>query len=140
MFAHPGHLKLSTGSHTTSLVTPVLSAIPDGHTAILEVKVTMARRASDVKSALTMAVYCVTSGERHENLWIKDTQYSESPSAAQELTNHGEWKEYTFTISGVSNTDRLNIRPAENGYTNGKAVHYINDVTVTVKALAPVAE
>ena len=140
MFAHPGHLKLSTGSHTTSLVTPVLSAIPDGHTAILEVKVTMARRASDVKSALTMAVYCVTSGERHENLWIKDTQYSESPSAAQELTNHGEWKEYTFTISGVSNTDRLNIRPAENGYTNGKAVHYINDVTVTVKALTPVAE
>lgn len=138
MFAHPGHLKLSTGSHTTSLVTPVLSAIPDGQTATLEVKVTMARRASDVKSPLTMAVYCVTSGELQTNLWIKDPQYSESPSVAQELTNHGEWKEYTFTISGVSNTDRLNIRPAE--YTNGKAVHYINDVTVTVKALTPVAE
>ena len=138
LYSAAGHVKMSSGSNTSSLVTPVLTAIPDNMTATLEVKVTMARNASQKDYTLKMAVSNIT-GTRNTNLSIASL-VTKGVTDPQELTNINEWKEYTFTISGVSNTDRLNIRPAENGYTNGKAVHYINDVTVTVKALTPVAE
>ena len=138
LYSAAGHVKMSSGSATSSLVTPVLTAIPDNMTATLEVKVTMARNATQTDSPLKMAVSNIT-GTRNTNLSITSL-VTKGVTDSQELTNINEWKEYTFTISGVSNTDRLNIRPAENGYTNGKAVHFINDVTVTVKALTPVAE
>lgn len=138
LYSAAGHVKMSSGSYTSSLVTPVLAAIPDDMTATLEVKVTMARNASQKDYTLKMAVSNIT-GTRNTNLSIASL-VTKGVTDPQELTNINEWKEYTFTISGVSNTDRLNIRPAENGYTNGKAVHFINDVTVTVKALTPVAE
>ena len=138
LYAAAGHVKMSTGSHTTSLVTPVLSAIPDNYSATLQVKVTMARNAAQVGSPLNMTVSNIT-GERQENLWIKDPVFK-GYSEVKELTNHSEWEEYVFTIAGVENTDRLNIRPKDGEYTNGKAVHYINDVTVTVTALTPIAQ
>ncbi|MBO5312054.1 MAG: hypothetical protein J6A91_08385 [Bacteroidales bacterium] len=138
MFGHCGYFKLGSGSYTTSIVTPELTAIPDGSTATLEVKVTMARKADDRQSELHMAVSSM-KGTRQDDLHMDNVTIN-GTSDSQQLTNYGKWEKYTFTIDGVEKGDRLNITPVAGKYTNGKAVHYINDVTVTVKALTPVAE
>ena len=138
MFGHCGYFKLGSGSYTTSIVTPELTAIPDRSTATLEVKVTMARKADDRQYELHMAVSSM-KGTRQDDLHMDNVTIN-GTSDSQQLTNYGKWEKYTFTIDGVEKGDRLNITPVAGKYTNGKAVHYINDVTVTVKALTPVAE
>lgn len=131
VYAHGGHLKIGTGSNTASLVTPRLTAIPQGKSATLKVEVTMARH-KDHTGTLKMAVSSIEADFDGSKSIANTVKFKQS-SAAIELTNKNVWQKYTFTISNVVTNDRLVIGPSE--YTNGKSIYFVSDVVVTVTGL-----
>ena len=131
VYAHGGHLKIGTGSNTASLVTPRLTAIPQGKSATLEVEVTMARH-KDHTDPLKMAVSSINA-EFDDDKSIANTVNFKKTSETIELTNKNVWQKYTFTISDVDANDRLVIGPYD--YTKGKSIYFVSDVVVTVTGL-----
>lgn len=131
VYAHGGHLKIGTSSNTASLVTPRLTAIPQGKSATLEVEVTMARH-SDHTDPLTMAVSSINADFDNKKA-IANTVNFKKTSETIELANKNVWQKYTFTINDVDANDRLVIGPSE--YKNGKSIYFVSDVVVTVTDL-----
>ena len=130
VYSHVGCIKLGTGSNNTWLTTPVLSAIPDGKTADLEITVTLS--AYDASAVATGFVY---AGNIADKASIADaTNVIKSSEIA---TTVREWKTYTVTLSGVNNTMRLAIGPDNDTAktAKGKGRMFINDVVVKITDL-----
>lgn len=129
MYAHVGCVKLGTGSNNTWITTPVLSAIPDGKKADLEITVTLSAWSG---ATLTGFVYAGNIADKASI--TAATNVVKSSSLA---TVVGAWKTYTVTLSGVDNTMRLAIGPDNDTSktAKGKGRMVVNDVVVKIKAL-----
>ncbi len=130
VYSHVGCVKMGTNSNNTWITTPVLSAIPAGKKADLEITVTLA--AYDDAAVKTAFVY---AGNIANEANISTAQ--NVIKSSQITTAVGSWKTYTVTLSGVDNTMRLAIGPDNDvaKTAKGKARMFVNDVVVKVTAL-----
>lgn len=129
IYAHVGCVKLGTGSNNTWLTTPVLSAIPAGKKADLEITVTLATWSGAVTTGF---VYAGNIADKASITTATNVIKSSSVT-----TSVGAWNTYTITLSGVDNTMRLAIGPDNDTSktAKGKGRMVVNDVVVKIKAL-----
>lgn len=129
IYAHVGCVKLGTGSNNTWLTTPVLSAIPDGKKADLEITVTLA-----AWSGATTTGFVYAGNIADKASITAATNVVKSSSLA---TVVGAWNTYKVTLTGVDNTMRLAIGPDNDTAktAKGKGRMVVNDVVVKIKAL-----
>lgn len=130
VYSHVGCVKMGTGSNNTWLTTPVLSAIPAGKKADLEITVTLA--AYDAAAVATGFVYAGNIADK-----ASITTAANVIKSSQITTTVGQWKTYTVTLSGVDNTMRLAIGPDNDTAktAKGKGRMLVNDVVVKVTDL-----
>lgn len=129
VYGHLGFVKLGTSSNLSWITTPVLSAIPAGKKADLEITVTLATWSGAVTTALVMA------GNAADASAV--TAATNVISSSLLTTKVGAWTTYTVTLSGVDNTMRLAIGPntdtSKTAKSKGRMM--INDVVVKIKDL-----
>ena len=133
-FSRNGYLRVSSSSGRTHIVTPVLSCIPAGKQATIEVKVTASKYESStndvavfVENGLTMNSQTSSS----EPSYKKYTGASLENGYALGITSVKAWETKTVTISKVDSESQLVI-----GSLNAdKTRFYIDDVVVTVVSL-----
>ena len=129
VYSHVGMIKLGTGSNNTWLTTPVLSAIPAGMTADLEITVTLASYSG---GSSTGFVYAGNISDQASITTAQNVIKSSSMAISD-----GQWKTFTVTLSGVDNTMRLAIGPdSDTAVTaKGKGRMCVNDIVVKITSL-----
>lgn len=134
LYANQGYFKLGTGGAQSYLVTPELTAIPEGKKATLEVKVTLAAYPDDKKNVTqffvssqkgTMSANNMFTGTGTENKVVGDM----SADANERI----KWVTYTVTLADVNPGERLIIGAANNAGNNRIQV---SDVKVKITSLA----
>lgn len=135
LYANSGHIKLGTGTAQSYLVTPQLSAIPNGKSATVEVTVTVAvypDANNDLKN-LTEAVVSAETGTMGATnlLTLTSTPLENSAKISLKLSKTA-WNTYTVTLSNVTNANRIMVGGFNNAGNNRLLV---NDVVVKIKDL-----
>lgn len=135
LYANSGHIKLGTGGAQSYLVTPRLSAIPDGKSATVEVTVTVAvypDANNDLKN-LTKAVVSAETGTMGSSnlLSLTSTPLANKAEITLNLSKTA-WNTYTVTLSNVTNANRLMIGGLNDAGNNRLL---INDIVVKISEL-----
>lgn len=133
----PGYVKVGANSKHSSLVTPVLRAIPAGQEAEVTVKFKMAAYGSfdsfdDAERVMNVRVFDNTSTQSDRRIVSYDVM---STSETITVTGEGQWKEYTVKFSGVTPTSRIafgGVRPG----TGVQSRFMIDDIRVIVDKLS----
>ncbi len=134
VYAHAGFVKLGIGDAKSSIMTPQLSAIPEGKKATLEIKVTAARR-HDVSSLNMLVSYHDISKEYPTDYIMNDIPAFKTGTHANAGGISDKWETYTLTLNNVTNQHRLMIGPVKSA-DDDKSRMYVNDVVVTVISLS----
>ena len=136
--ARPGYLKIGTSANRTFVVTPQLSAIPDGKSATVTVKFKAAPYSGasseidpEEKAVAVKVLDTTTLGSD----W-KVTYDSEGDVQTFTLDGNqsSEWKEYSVTLKGVKGTSRIAIGGGRESATQTNRF-FLDDVCVKVDAL-----
>lgn len=129
IYAHVGCVKLGTKSNNTWLTTPVLSAIPSGKKAELEITVTLSGYSEAVQTGF---VYAGNIADKASITTATNVKKSSTLSTAV-----GTWKTFTVTLSDVDKTMRIAIGPDNDTdkTAKGKGRMVVNDVVVKIKSL-----
>lgn len=136
--ARPGYLKIGTSGNRTFVVTPKLSAIPDGKSATVTVKFKAAPyggASSEIdpeeKSVAVKVLDTTTLGSD----W-KVTYDSEGDAQIFTLDGNqsSDWKEYSVTLKGVKSTSRIAIGGGRESATQTNRF-FLDDVSVKIDAM-----
>ena len=139
--ARPGYVKMGTTSNRAFIVTPALSAIPDGKRAKVTVKFKAAPYGSvnsEINAAEKAVAVKVLDGATLSSTWKVSYQ---SIGDSELFTLDGEqscdWKEYSVTLEGVKCTSRIAIG---GGCDSATATNrfFLDDVSVSIAALEDV--
>lgn len=131
LYLQQGHVKLGTGSAQSYLVTPELSAIPEGKSATVKVEVTASAYYDD-RTRVTAGVVSAEIGTMSSNIFTPSTSAFSNSETFDMTGQNTEWVTYSAVLSGVTATTRLMLgaaTPEKNNRIN------ISDVKVTVTAL-----
>ena len=133
-FSRNGYLRVSSSSGRTHIVTPVLSCIPAGKVATLEVTVTAGKYESSSNDVAVFVEKDLTMNSQtspSEASYRKYTGASLADAHALGITSAKEWETKTVTISKVDSECQLVI-----GSLNAdKTRFFLDDVVVTVVGL-----
>ncbi|MBR0393903.1 MAG: hypothetical protein IIX04_02210, partial [Alistipes sp.] len=139
--ARPGYAKIGTSGNRTFMVTPALSAIPDGKSATVTVKFKAAPyggASSEIVPEEKALVVKVLDGTTLASDW-KVTYSSEGDS--KNLTLDGDqscdWKEYSVTLKDVRSTSRIAIGGGRESATQTNRF-FLDDVIVKVDSMEDV--
>ncbi len=135
-YSRPGYVKLGTTSNFGHLLTPVLSCIPSGKTATVEVSFRavdyVAESGNADGSSGQVAVYRGGVANTNVHMIIDKNTGEQKDTKLYDLGT--SWQSYTFTLTDVRNTDRILF-----GIDNDKRGTYprmnIDDITVTIVSI-----
>lgn len=130
-YVQQGHIKLGTGSDQSYLVTPQLSAIPEGKLATVKISVTAASYVDDADN-VKRALVAAQDGDINANHLFTITGGALTNKAEFDLaSNNTAWNTYDVTLNNVRNTNRIII-----GVPEDKGGYRLNVSDVRVEVVA----